>query len=124
MTFKLTDISLNKPDESTKEAVKSAEKRKKSADESLEEAWERILAMKNSDKDTERLLEVKHAMESGEIGREPVPEGKRQGKFSKAEALRLWRVLDEMNAEERLRELVESMPDNYVLVENKKELEV
>src|SRR5690554_3073001 len=102
MAFKLTGISLNQPDESTKEAVKSAEKRKKSADESLEEAWERILAMKNSDKDTERLLEVKAAMESGEIGREPVPEGKRQGKFSKAEALRLYKVLSDKRRDDIL----------------------
>lgn len=123
MTFKLTDISLNKPDESTKEAVKSAEKRKKSADETLEEAWERILAMKNSDKDTERLLEVKAAMESGEIGREPVPEGKRQGKFSKAEALRLYKVLVDKRRDDILRKMVEDTPDNYWLITDKAKLD-
>src|SRR5690625_765036 len=52
-------------------------------------------------------------MEAGEIGREAESAGKR---FSKAEALRLWRVLDEKRAEDRLREMVENTPDNYWLI--------
>src|SRR5690625_4675688 len=52
-------------------------------------------------------------MEAGEIGREAESAGKR---FSKAEALRLWRVLDEKRAEDRLREMVDNTPDNYWLI--------
>src|SRR5690625_575417 len=72
--------------------------------------------MKNSDTEQRRLLSVKQAMEKGEIGREPVTEGKRQGKFSKAEALRLYRQLADKLKEETLRNLVENTPENYVLV--------
>src|SRR5690625_7495454 len=82
----------NDPAES-KTKVKHAEKRKKSANETIDEAWVRILAMKNSDTEQRRLLAVKQAMEKGKIGREPVSAGKRQGKFSMAEALRLYRQL-------------------------------
>src|SRR5699024_11224809 len=92
--------------------AKAAEK-KRSNIETIDEAWARILSMKNSSPDERRLAEVKQAMEAGEIGREAESAGKR---FSKAEALRLWRVLDEKRAEDRLREMVENMPDNYWLI--------
>src|SRR5690625_4148651 len=59
-------------------------------------------------------------MEAGEIGREAESAGKR---FSKAEALRLWRVLDEKRAEDRLREMVENTPDNYRLITDEGELD-
>lgn len=105
-------------DKAAKARVKEAEKRKKSAEETLEEAWARILAMKNSAPDQKRLLAVKQAMEEGRIGREPVPAGKKQGRFSKAEALRLAKSLAEKEREGILREMVENTPDNYVLVDN------
>lgn len=115
---KITNITLKGNEETTeaKARAKAAEQRKKSAEETIEDAWARILAMNNSAKDDERLREVKRAMEAGEIGREPVPEGKRQGKFSKAEALRLYKELAEKQREGKLREMVENTPENYVLV--------
>src|SRR5690625_3064483 len=87
--------------------------------ETIDEAWARILSMKNSTPDERRLAEVKQAMEVGEIGREAESIGKR---FSKAEALRLWRVLDERRAEDRLREMVENTPDNYWLITDENQL--
>lgn len=117
---KIEKISLEQSggaaDKAAKARVKEAEKRKKSAEETLEEAWERILAMKNSAPEQKRLLAVKQAMEEGRIGREPVAAGKKQGKFSKAEALRLAKVLADKQREELLREMVENTPDNYSLV--------
>lgn len=101
---------------SAKERIKSAEKRKMMASESMEESWERIFSLKNSATDAERLRAVKEAMEEGRIGREPVAEGKRQGKFSKAEALRLYRKLADMKREETLRKMVDTTPDNYELI--------
>ena len=118
--MKIEKISLEQSggaaDKAAKARVKEAEKRKKSAEETLEEAWERILAMKNSAPNQKRLLAVKQAMEEGRIGREPVAAGKKQGKFSKAEALRLAKVLADKQREELLREMVENTPDNYSLV--------
>src|SRR5690625_3822290 len=86
----------------------------------MDEAWERIFSMKNSDADARRLREVKAAIDAGKIGREAESAGKR---FSKAEALRLWRVLDEQRAEERLRKMVEETPDNYWLITDEETLD-
>lgn len=69
--------------------------------------------MKNSEADQRRLNEVRAAMAEGLIGREPSVASKR---FSKAEALRLHRVLVEKQREETLRKMVEETPDNYWLI--------
>lgn len=120
----ITNITIKREqDTDAKERIKSAEQRKKSANETLEEAWERILAMKNSDKETERLREVKQAMEDGTIGREPVEEGKKQKRFSKAEALRLHRILAEKQKGDKLRKMVEDTPKNYELITTPEELQ-
>src|SRR5690625_258311 len=123
--IEIGDIKLKGGNDSaeSKTKVKDAEKRKKSANETIDEAWVRILAMKNSDTEQRRLLAVKQAMEKGEIGREPVPEGKRQGKFSKAEALRLFKTLEQRQIRARLSGMVENTPDNYVLITKERELE-
>jgi DNA polymerase I len=97
------------------ERVKAAAKRKKAATETLDEAWQRIFAMKNTPADVERLREVKRAMDAGVIGRHPQDAHKR---FSKAEALRLWRELEERKKSDRIRQLIENTPKNYVLVDN------
>lgn len=98
--------------EETTSRMKTAARRKAVANESIEEAWVRILAMKNSEADQRRLIEVKEAMDSGLIGREPESAAKR---FSKAEALRLWRQLQEQRRADILRRMVEETPANYVL---------
>jgi DNA polymerase I len=112
MTPKLT---LNiKTDNATTERLADAVKKKKAATETLDEAWLRILAMSNSESDQARLLEVKAALISGQIGRAPSDAAKR---FSKAEALRLFKQLAESQREQKLKDLVEKTPSNYVLVD-------
>lgn len=101
----------DKPNVSLRQAVE----RKMLNKETFDEAWERILAMKNSEADACRLAEVKQAMESGVIERESESTAKR---FSKAEALRLYAKITEMRREEIIRELVENTPDNYILVDS------
>ncbi len=123
MTLEIGEIKLKGGDSSAKASVKAqvkdAEKRKQSATETLEEAWERILSSKgvqtNASK-LRRMREVRDAMLAGEIGREPVPEGKKQGKFSAAEAERLWKVVNERNRERKLQEMVDNTPENYELI--------
>lgn len=119
MKFKIDGIKL-KGDESNagRDKAREAESRKKSTNETLEEAWERIRQTKGYEKDKAKMDEVYNAMMRGDIGREPVPEGKKQGKFSGAEALRLWRVLEERKKSQRIKDLIDSTPDNYVLVNN------
>src|SRR5690606_9596136 len=111
---KLT-LNIRQPtdDSKAKEAVKAVTKRKAAANESIEDAWLRILAMKNSDADQRKLNEVKKAMEEGLIGREPSSAAKR---FSKAEAIRLYTKLRERQREETLRKMVEETPANYQLI--------
>jgi DNA polymerase-1 len=96
------------------ERVKSAAKKKADATETLDEAWARILDMKNSESDQAKLLEVKNGMDAGLLGREPASVSK---KFSKAEALRLYKQLAESQREAKLAELVAKTPSNYVLVD-------
>ncbi|WP_235976248.1 DNA polymerase [Niallia circulans] len=95
------------------ERIQAAAQRKKAATESIDEAWERILAMKNSDTDQAKLIEVQAAMTAGLIGRDPASAAKR---FSKAEALRLHKALAEANREETLRKMVDETPSNYELI--------
>jgi DNA polymerase-1 len=112
MTPKLT-LNL-KTDAGAAERVKSAAKKKADATETLDEAWARILDMKNSESDQVKLLEVKNGMDAGLLGREPASVSK---KFSKAEALRLYKQLAESQREAKLAELVAKTPSNYVLVD-------
>lgn len=118
MDVKLT-LNIRQPtvDADATERVAAAVKRKKAANETVDESWTRILAMKNSDGDLEKLRAVKSAMETGVIGRHPSDAGKR---FSKAEAMRLYTDLQERNKAETLRRMVENTPKNYFLINNEK----
>src|SRR5690625_1601081 len=115
------NIRLNNPRPNKDKSLSKAAAKRRQSKETIEEAWIRIFNMKNSPTDETRLKSVKQAMENGVIGREPGSAGKR---FSKAEALRLCAELEELERRNRLKELVDNMPDKYVLVTNKKELEV
>jgi DNA polymerase I len=118
MTPKLT---LNiKTDAGTSERLADAVKKKKAATETLDEAWLRILAMSNSESDQAKLLEVKNGMDAGLIGREPASVSKR---FSKAEALRIYKQLAESQREQKLKDLVEKTPSNYELITTERQFE-
>jgi DNA polymerase-1 len=116
-------IELNLPqddyDKTALERINQAEQAKAQVTETLHEAWLRILAMKNSKPDQERLLEVRQAMQDGEIERS----ADAKGRFSKAEALRLWKDLNEAKREQRLKEMVDNTPANYKLVTTEQQLE-
>lgn len=109
-------LTLRSPDDSkARDAVKQAVERRSKAKETIEEAWERILAMKNSEADGNRLREVREAMLSGVTGRRPDDASKR---FSKAEAMRMWAELQERKKAETLRKMVDSTPTHFTLVTN------
>lgn len=95
--------------------LKDAAERKTKATETMEDAWIRILAMKNSDSEAVKLREVKHAMTNGTLGREAQSASKR---FSKAEVLRLYAILAESQREQKLADLVANTPSNYRLLTN------
>lgn len=106
--------------EESTDALRQAVERKMLHKETFEEAWDRIFALKNSDADLRRLREVKHAMESGILERESESTAKR---FSRAEALRLYMILEEQKRRNRIDELVDSMPKSYELITKEKRLD-
>lgn len=112
-------LTLNDDNGESAKRVKEAQKRKADATETMEEAWERIFGMKNSNTDQQRLLEVRKAIKQGRIGRNPNDISKR---FSKAEALRLWRELQEKEKEGKLRDMVANTPANYHLITTTEQL--
>jgi DNA polymerase I len=122
MRIKIGEVKLKETNGNEGKAkALDAERRKASNNETLEEAWQRIKASKKytgGGPDQEKLDEVYNAMMNDEIGREPVEEGKKQKKFSAAEAMRLWRELEDRKKAQRIKDLIESTPANYVLVNN------
>ena len=119
LTLNLRSPTAAEAPEDVAERVANAAKRKKAAEETLEDAWTRILALKNTDADREKLLVVKDAMDTGVTGRHPSSVGKR---FSKAEALRIYADLQERNKAETLRKMVEATPAHYTLVRDESTL--
>jgi DNA polymerase-1 len=99
-------------DGSTRQRVQEAQAKKQADTETLEDAWRRILGMKNSTPDQERLLYTAQAFKEGRAGREP----EAKGKFSKAEALRIWRWLQDKERDQKLKDMVAKTPANYVLI--------
>lgn len=110
-------IELN-DDSSSEESnlAKAVSKRKEAGvGETLDEAFFRILSMKNSDPDKRRIQSVWKAMEDGWVGRESIAVEKGK-KLTKAEVLRLHKQVVEVEQERILQQMKDNMPDNYVLV--------
>lgn len=71
--------------------------------------------MNNTPPEIEKLTAVKLAMDSDEAHREPDKVGKR---FSKAEALRIYKQIEGAVKQRKLDELVANIPKNYFLIDN------
>lgn len=103
----------------SKTKAREAESRKRSVNETFEEAWARIKQTKaytGGGAKQRKLIEVYEALVNGEIGREPVPEGKKQGKLSAAELERLYPIIQERKRKEALDTMVRGTPANYFLI--------
>lgn len=115
-----------------KQAVKKAQKKKEQAkyEPTWDEVWntgwtshtgarkQGILQSKVTDTDRQRLLEVKEAIEKGELGRHV----ETMQKFTKAHALRLYQELKESRRESIMQKMRESLPKNYFLVQKGEQL--
>lgn len=111
-------ISVNLPDDKkAKEAIKKVKGKKPLL--TMEEAWAKILSMKNSTKDLERLKQVKQYMEEGKVSRE---EDKLTKNFSKAEALRLYAKIQEAEREAKLNALMNAELEKFPLINNEFQL--
>lgn len=113
-------LKERKPSDKLKKAV--SKRQKEGVGESITDAFSRIYGMKNSNADLRKLKEVEKALEEGVIGREKdkLENGK---KFTKAEALRLFNVVKDIQRESLLQEMVDSLTDNYELIQNEKRLD-
>ncbi|MFT4413235.1 DNA polymerase [Fredinandcohnia humi] len=110
-------LSLKDDDSQAVERVKKAVKKKTASKETIEQAWERVLSLAgNTEADLQKLYAVKRAFEEGKVGRDS------DKRFSKAEALRMWQQLQEIERDEKLEKLVAETPDNYILVQTEKQL--
>lgn len=77
-----------------------------------------IFQMKLSDPDKKRLLEVKEAVDSGELTA-GVSDRK---KFNKSHALRLYALLVEQRKESYIKQIISNIPDNYYSVQTEEQL--
>lgn len=118
----LVEMKLDATDKAaaTRKSAVSRAKAKQKPAESMEDAWQRVLATKLSDADRAKLLRVKAALEAGIIGRHADKLAKR---FSKAEAQALYRDLVEVERESTLKKMVANTPDNYVMVRDYAQLD-
>jgi DNA polymerase I len=126
------NLSL-KEDKQALERVRKANEKKQQA--SYQPTWEEvwytgyvthtgkrkkgIFQSKLTDSDRQKLLEVKQAIENGELG-VGVDDMK---KFTKAHALRLYKELVELQRERMIQKLVKEKPDNYITVDDVEKLE-
>lgn len=110
------NIDFKVKDTDKKEKIDKVQAKKQKKILTMDEAWAKIGSMKNSDSDKKKLREVFNAFKEGKIGREVGSEGK---SFTKAEALRLYQLLQASQRQEKLEELVKETPDNYIVIENK-----
>lgn len=120
------NLQLDDSDVSAKERVKKAEKKVKQ--QKYEPTWNEIwvtgytshtgkfkkgiFQTKLTDKDKEKLIEVKDATEQGEI-----PVGvESMKKYTKTHALRMYKELQLLRRDAIIEDLVASIPDNYLLI--------
>lgn len=126
MNLKLNLKMENKKDEKKLERVKAAETKKAKAqyEPTWEEVWEKgwtshtgsvkksIFQSKLTDGDKLKLMEVKAAIENGELGSQV----ESLKKFSKSHALGLYKVLNGLRREKYIAEMIEHKPENYILI--------
>lgn len=114
LTLNLTQEKGDDEQAKGKAQAKAAANRKASANETIEEAWQRIFAMRLSDKDRKLVELAKDAYDDGKIGR------LKDGKMTKQEAIQMGKRYAEktevVEREKRAKETLENKPDNYYVI--------
>jgi len=116
---KLT-LNIRQPTSDAGDRVVAAAKRKKVASETIEEAFDRVGALKLSDKERRFYESAKKAFFSGAIGRLS------EGKLSKAEVIEMGRRIQAEETEQArqrlLHETAQNQPKNYHIITDDKDL--
>lgn len=119
MNVKLT-LNLPKQSDESREAVKQAVAARSKAKETIEQAWERVGAMKLSDKERELYGIAKQAYFSGTIGRLS------DGTLTKGEVLamgtKVQRETENAARQRRISETLQTKPSNYHILTQDSEL--
>lgn len=117
--IKLT-LNIRNPTEPNSEALTKAASRKKDSIETIDEAWERVLAMSLTERERNQVELGRKAHKEGEVGRT------RDGRFTKGEALEIGRKVEaeseERLREKRIRETLGNRPDGYYILTDDSEL--
>lgn len=116
---KLT-LNIRTPPASNGEALTKAAAKKSLSIETMDEAWVRVGQSKFSDKERLEFNAAKRGFRDGLIGR------LQEGKLTKTEALSMGRIVLDSEAvverERRIRETIETKPDNYYVLTDDSEL--
>nr|WP_249179157.1 DNA polymerase [Brevibacillus sp. NL20B1] len=115
-------MNLRSPtaEDSEKKARAAEAQRKKGAAETVEQAWERVGAMKLTDKERELYEAAREAFFSGAIG--GLPDGKLTKAWVLAQGAAVMRQRDEALREQRIRDLIASKPGNYRIITDDRDL--
>lgn len=124
------DLKLESDNQSEKRVKEAVRKKKVAAYEpTWNEVWmtgyqthtgtvkKGIFQSKVTDTDRQRLLEVKEAIESGELGTGV----ETLAKFTKTKALALYKELKEIRRDQIIQNMIDNKPDNYHLILTKEE---
>ncbi len=123
------NLQMEEEDDSKNERIKKAEQKVKAQkyEPTWNEVWvtgykthtgsikKGIFQTKLTDKDKERLIEVKDAMDNGELGTHV----ENLKKFTKTHALRMHKELMLSRRDATIEKLVREIPDNYLLINNR-----
>ncbi|NGQ95461.1 hypothetical protein G3578_09875 [Brevibacillus sp. SYP-B805] len=119
-------LNLRSPtaeDTEKKARITEAQRKKAAVEETIEQAWERIGALKLTDKERELYNAAKEAFFSGTIGRCSSNAGK---KLTKGEVLSMgaavMRQRDEALRKERIAETLRTKPANYHIITDDRDL--
>lgn len=115
-------LNLRSPtaEDGEKKARAAEAQRKKGAAETVEQAWERIGAMKLTDKEREMYEVAREAFFSGAIG--GLPDGKLTKAWVLAQGAAVMRQRDEALREQRIRDLIANKPGNYRIITDDRDL--
>lgn len=115
------NLTMNDNSEEKRKKVAQTKEKVKAADETVEEAFDRIAAMSLNDKEKEQLAVAREAVANGEAGR------LESGKMNKGEALsigeRVMRKRENAKKAGRIQSVIDTQPDNFHVLVHDSQLE-
>ena len=115
------NLKMNDTSKEKRKKVAQTKEKVKSANEMIEEAFDRIAEMSLTDKEKEQLEVAREAVRNGEAGR------LESGKMNKGEALsigaRVMRKREDAKKAERIKSVIETQPENFHVLVHDSQIE-